>query len=58
MAKKRSDAVEKQAPKRVIMTISMTEEQKQKLKLYAVRRNTSASALVQGWIEAFCQDGE
>lgn len=58
MAKKTLDSTEKQPPKRVIMTISMTEEQKQKLKLYAVRHNTTASALVQGWIEAFCQDDE
>lgn len=58
MAKKMLDPVEKQSPKRVIMTISMTEEQKKQLKLYAVRHNTTASALVQGWIEAFCQDDE
>lgn len=58
MAKKTLDPVDKQSPKRVIMTVSMTEEQKQRLKLYAVRHKTSASALVQGWIEAFCQDDE
>ena len=58
MAKKTLDPVEKQPAKRVIMTISMTDEQKKKLKLYAVKHNTTASALIQVWIEAFCQDDE
>lgn len=55
---KASDSAKKQPSKRVIMTISMTEEQKKALKLYAVKHNTTASALVQGWIETFCLDDE
>lgn len=48
---------EKEAePKRVKVMLSMTAEEKQALKMYAVKRGETASGVVQGWIHDFCSD--
>lgn len=50
--------MEKNNDDRVTITIALTREEKRRLRLYAVKRDTSANQIVKEWIRQFCAQAD
>ena len=44
------------APERTILSLSITVEDKRKLKIMAAERNTTIAAIIHGWVKEHCSD--
>lgn len=55
MSKKEDNAVVVKNEKRTIITLNLSPENKKAIKMYAVEKETTISALVNQWIEENCK---
>lgn len=46
------------SPERTILSLSITTEDKRKLKMLAAQRDTTIAAIIHAWVEKHCDDRE